>query len=373
MMVESAGEIRMKNAYQVKTANGGRYIDGVPMLKWGERKDNTYCGCMSALFEAAGVSATYEELMGISGVCWQIIMRDDWDPSSQMPQNGKLCEKNVGDALGVDVYAMGDESQIAERAKRSIDRGIPVLMVGGRGAPEWTLLCGYTLEDGQDRFFGRTYFDGQHDEPAKKTIENESPTVPENEIYTDNRYVCFNGFPGWAPGALTRFYDKKCEPISRKQALKVSLETCMMMFEQKPTDHHKFGYDAYDVLIFGFELDDDEYEKTCGNDCYHIGSLIDARRAATVYLEASVGLLKGECQKKLAEIAKLYKNMTDNILAAVPYNETTPVFNGTPDFTTATFTVAQRRKDIATALGNNKELEREARLMIRELLNHWDD
>ncbi|MDR0409630.1 MAG: hypothetical protein LBH18_04450 [Spirochaetaceae bacterium] len=373
MMEESAGKFKMNNAYQVKTANGGSYIDNVPMLKWGEWKDNTYCGCMTALFDAAGISVSYEELMGLSGVCWQIIMRDDWDPSSQMPQNGKLCEKNIGDALGIDVYSIGDENQIAEQVKKNIDSGIPVLMVGGRGAPEWTLLCGYTVENGQDKYFGRTYFDCQHYKPTKETIENQSPIVPENEIFTDNRYFCFNGFPGWVPGALTRFYDKKCKPILRKQALKVSLETCITMFEQKSTESHKFGYDAYDVLISGFELNDEDYKKTCGNDCYHIGSLLDARCAANVYLELSVGLLDERNQTKLAEVAKLYKNITDNMLAAVPYNETTPVFNGTPDFTTATLTVAQRRKDIAAALRKNKELEREARVIIKGILDHWDD
>lgn len=33
--------------YSVKTADNGRYIDGVPMLNWGEWKDNTYCGAIA--------------------------------------------------------------------------------------------------------------------------------------------------------------------------------------------------------------------------------------------------------------------------------------------------------------------------------------
>lgn len=372
MVAENAERTETHKTYVVIASSGGSYIDGIPMLKWGEWKDNSYCGCVAALLNAAGILVSYEDVMGLSGVCWQALMRDDWDPSSQMPQNGKLCEKNVGDALGIDIYSIGDESKISEQAKRSLDSGIPVLMVGGRGAPEWTLTCGYVIEDGQDKFFGRTYFDCQHYEPTKMTIENQSPIIPDNEIYTDNRYFYQSGFPGWVPSVLTRFYDKKCKPILRKQALMVSLQTCMMMFEQQPTESHKFGYDAYDVLISGFKLDDAEYKKKCGNDCYHIGSLLDARRAAYVYLENSIGLLDGENKTKLTEVTKIYKSMVDNLLSAVPYNETTPVFNGTPDFTTATLTVAQRRKELAAALKKNKELERQAREIVKDILGHWD-
>ncbi len=93
------------------------------------------------------------------------------------------------------------------------------MLVAGRWAPEWTVACGYEEDNGELKFFGRTYFDSQKyfDE---KILENQSTNVPENEIYTDNQYFYFNAFPGWYPEALTRFYDKRCEPISKKQALK---------------------------------------------------------------------------------------------------------------------------------------------------------
>jgi len=132
MVEQNAGKGRLQPMNRVKTANGGSYIDGIPTLKWGEWKDNTCCGCVTALLNAAGISVSYEEVMGLSGVCWQAIMRGDWDPSSQMPQNGLLCEKNVGDALGVDIYTVKEEKELAGYAKKSIDTGVPVLMVGGR-------------------------------------------------------------------------------------------------------------------------------------------------------------------------------------------------------------------------------------------------
>lgn len=347
----------------------GQFIDGVPLLKWGEWRDSTYCGCLAVLLNAAGFFVSYEEVMGLSGVCYQTIMRDDWDPSSQMPQNGMLCEKNVGDALGISVYTLNKGDEIREQAKMSIDSGIPVLLVGGRWAPEWTLACGYAVVNGEARFFGRTYFDCQNDVNPENTIEHQSARVPENEIYTRNHYFYLSGFPGWFPEGLTRFYDRKCEPISPKQALKVSLETCIRMFEQQPSQYnHKFGYDAYDVLIRGFELDEAEYLEKCQNDQYHIGSLLDARHAAYVYLHACSDLLDGENREMLEEAASIYKQMTDNLLGAVPYEETTTVFNTD---SSARWDEA-RRRELTAALKANKELEKQVRIIVMDILIRGD-
>ena len=43
--------MKMINTYQEKTANGGSYIDGVPILKWGEWKDCTYEGTLALIFD----------------------------------------------------------------------------------------------------------------------------------------------------------------------------------------------------------------------------------------------------------------------------------------------------------------------------------
>jgi len=118
-MAEEATKVRTEIAYSVKSESGGSYIDGIPLLKWGQWQDNSYCGCITALLNATGIPISYEEVMGLSGVCWQALMRDDWDPSSQMPQNGKLCEKNVGDALGISVYTLSDEKEIFAQAKKA--------------------------------------------------------------------------------------------------------------------------------------------------------------------------------------------------------------------------------------------------------------
>lgn len=362
-------ELKTK-AYPIKSADGGRYIDGMPTLKWGAERDNSYGGCVTALLNAIGLPVAYHEVMGWSGVCYQAIMLDNWDPSSQMPQNGRLAEKNVGDAVGIAVYTLNDEHAMWEQAKQSIDHGVPVLLVGGRWAPEWSLACGYAVEHGKVKFFGRTYFDGLTEANPDRVIEHQAMRVPENEIYTANNYFYLSEFPGIYPVALTRFYDKNCEPISRKQALKASLQMCLAMFEQKPGEHHRFGYDAYDVLISGFELDDAAYQQKCGNDQYFIGSMQDARRAAYQYLHASAGLLDDDNKAGLTATANLYQAMLDNLQAAVPYDKTTAVFSvgkAQPVWNTP------QRQQIVTALRANKVLERQARILVADILAQWED
>lgn len=343
----------------------------VPVLAWGEYKDNTYCGCVTRLLNAMGIAVSYEEVMGLSGVCYQAIMRTDWDPSSHMPQNGLTCEKNVGDAFGISVYSLGDNQKILKQAKQSIDNGIPVMLVAGRWAPEWTLACGYQEENGDYKFFGRTYFDSMENF-EEKIIEGQSTKVPESEIYTHNRYFYFNGFPGWFPEGLTRFYDKKCQPISKLQALKVSLETCIKIFEQPSDDTHQYGYDAYDVLIQGFELDDNAYQAKCYCDQLHIGMLQDARRAAYLYLQASADLLDGENKTKLEEAAKIYKKMFENLIQAMPYEKTMQVFNRDAIYVKQVWDEKQRR-DLVQALRENKKLEKQVRVIIAAIVSSMNE
>lgn len=345
------------NTYTVKTENGTTYIDGFPQLQWGKWKDCSYCGCVTAILNVIGINISYEEVMGLSGACYKAIMLDNWCPSSEMLQNGINCEENVGKAVGVAVYTIQDEEQRNQQVINSIHAGVPVLICGQRWEPEWSVVCGYKFENNKIKFFGRTYFDYHTD-------------VPKDEIYTDNKYFCADRYPGMFPEALLRFYDKSCEPISKKSALKVSLETCIKMFEQV-SGNHKFGYDAYDTLIRGFELDDQAYYMNCSNDQYHIGSLMDARRAASVYFETNADILSGANKDKLLIASQLYKNMLDELLSAVPYviEENLSSFNGSAD---PAWDI-QTRKNIASALRKMKVMEKEVRVIVKDILDHWED
>lgn len=341
------------NICTVKSKNGGKYIDGVPMLKWGEWRDCTYAGAMALLYQAAGIKTSYEQIMGWSGACYRITMADNWDPSSEMLQVSVNCEKNAELALGTAVYSLEDEKLRDKQVQKSIDIGIPVMACGQRGAPEWTVITGYEKSNGKVKYFGRTYFD------------YEKPN--ENDIFTENRYFYADCYPGEFPQALLRLYDKPCEPITKKEALKVSLETCIKMFKQ--TGNYKYGYDAYDVLIHGFELEDKVYKQRCGCDQYHIGSLMDARRSATIFINKNVILLSGDQKQKLITVAELYKKMLDLLLQVLPYEKTSSVFNAYSDPVWDKTT----RQNLADALREAAELEKRVRITVKDILENWED
>jgi len=350
-IMKLAGEIKT-TTHAVKSANGGSYIDGVPWLRWGEWKDCTYGGALALIFDAMGVKISYEEIMGLSGSCYKAILGEDWDPSSEMPQVGVNCEHNAPQALGIKAYSLKDAKKRDANVMKSLDKGFPVLVCGQRAAPEWTVLTGYEKTGGEVKYFGRTYFDYEG--------------APEDETFTGNQYYLANQYPGEYPNGLLRFYDKTRRPLPPRKALKISLETCIKTFEPA-RGGYKEGYDAYDVYIAGFELGDEDYRAKCTNDQYHVGSLMDARRAAHIYLRESADLLAGENRVKLLEASQLYRAMLDNMLTAVPYEKTSSVFNGSASPVWS----AEQRQALAKALRENKELEKQVRVLVADILKHW--
>lgn len=335
---------------RVHPYRGGVYIAGIPPMRWGNWTDCSYAGCETALLRAVGFAISYEEGMGLSGACYRADMREDWDPSSEMLQNGWSCEQNVARTVGIAAYSLSDGEQRIARTIKSLETGIPVLTVGQRAEPEWCLTCGYYMEAGRPVFFGRSYFDGD-------TIQ-ERPT-PEG-------YLAADRFPGLYPESLCRFYDCPCEVLPRLEALRLSLEACLRMFEQAPGPEHRYGYDAYDVLIRGLLLDDTAYRASCPYAQYHIGSLQDARRAAWRFLERSAELLPEENRNRLRQAARIYRRMLENLLGAVPYDQSAIVHR-----TASPFWEFPIRRRLADALRENRMLEKQVRVLIDRVLAAW--
>jgi len=358
-LMENAGKINM--TYEVKTANGGSYISGIPFLKWGLWQDCTYGGALALIFDAMGVETNYEEIMGFSGACYKIVMNDSWGPESEMLQVGVNCEYNITRALGIDMYCIGDDIERDINVIKNLDNGYPVLACGQRDAPEWTIITGYERKFDKINFFGRTYFDCGTD-------EYKYPLPKEEEIFTENQYFHANQYPGTFPQALLRFFDRKGDPVDKKSALKTSLETCIRSFEELPS-HYKQGYDAYDILIAGFELDDESYQTQCTNDQYHIGSLQDARRAAYIFLERNANLLSGKNEKAILAVSNLYKTMLKNLLTVIPYEKTSAIFNASSNPVWS----EDKRFALSAVLKENKAFEEQAQDIIKTVLDQWDN
>ena len=343
-------------AYEVKTENGGSYIGGVPALRWGAWRDNTYCGCIAAVTEILGAPVSYETLMGVSGICYRLGLKTSLDPSSGMPQNGQIWDDRINAAIGYKMYALRDERRRNQRVRENLDAGRPVLCVGAMCEPEWELLTGY---DGHC-FFGRSYFDTQG-----------TPQDRPEELRTPHAYLRASNYPGWVPKSLTRFFDKPCKKEEPLRLLQKSLEACLMYFTHEPRGDARFGEAAYRILIDGLEAGDGDWGQYSGNVISRLRDLADARRSAYVYLRDCAPLLRGSNRAKLRGVAEACRSIADDVLALVPYAHMSPAWSSGND--SAKDWDSEFRQTLADALGRALDTEKTVQLAVKGILAHWGE
>ena len=345
----------------IKTANGA-YIDNIPPLKWEGRNGGTGCtysGAVATILNAIGKNATYEQVAGLAGSCYHLGMCYGWNYGSSLINTSyhhqKIdCDWNALRAFGIDYYTLGEQDKEAygEHARKSIDAGFPVLLLGLNNPPEWCILTGYEKDGAEFKYFGRTYCDPDD--------------IPENELYTGNRYVLGKNFPGEHPQGFFRLLDRPCEPTPPKDALKISLQTCLDMF--KPNNEVKFGCDAYAFMIESFNKNEypDSFSKENASKeviRFMLDLLLDERRAAHIHLSQSADLLSGENKTKLATAAGLFKEMHDTLYSVIPRDkQRKEEYALTPEF----------RKELADALRKMSALEKQARDIVADILNNWE-
>jgi RNA polymerase sigma factor (sigma-70 family) len=324
-------------------------IKGVPELKWGEWRDCTFCGAVTVLFNTIGVDVTYEQVMGLSGACYRICMREDWCPSAALPQCGYDVETPLYRALGFQPYAIDDPEARRRKIVECIDKGLPVPCGDQRVEMEWGLITGYA--NNGEAFFGRTYFDFMG---AKA-----------EETFTDDSYFLADKFPGFA----VVFLDKRCDPLSPKDALRQSLEVCIGTLNQSPWEEYGYfhGYQAYDLWVRVLESGK-TFDEFAGKNGFHIGTLRDARRCAYLYLQQSLDLLHGENRARLERAVHLFKTMFDSLVKFAPLsyvnNETCwQLKDGDWDM--------PKRMDQARLLREIRAMEGQVEVEFRAILDDW--
>jgi hypothetical protein len=357
-MVEQAQVQSRPVTYTVKTTNGGNYIDGVPLLRWGQWRDNTYCGCIAAVTEVLGTPVSYETLMGVSGICYRFAMKPDWCPSAAMAQVGTVWDEQIQGATGIKQYSLASNSRRNKRVRANLDSAIPVLGCGLIGEPEWDMLTGYT----EKLFFGRSYFDTQRTNPASRYLRSD------NLLHTKNNYHRAVHYPGEYPKGLLRFFDKPCKKAEPLALLKKSLEACLMYNAHGTCGDTVFGEAAYRILIEGLEKSDEAWASSRRNENYHIGCLADARRCAHVYLRDSAALLTGN-KEKLLGIAEGYQSIVDDILAVVPYEMLNEAFafNGHSEEPWS----MEMRQGLVKALCKAIDTEKRIQADVKDILENW--
>ena len=369
-IVRLAGEIKTRKPCEAKTANGGSYIDGVPGLRWGQFSDCTYSGCLALWLHAMGVDATYEQAAGLTGSCYRLSMAYGWDPGSiivnisyhslRFKNNACGADDNANRAFGYEFHNEKNAAKRDEQVQASIDAGVPVLALGSRAVPEWCVITGYEKAGDGVKYFGRSYFDGD---------------APESELFTDNRYTLADKYPGDYPEVFVRLCGEPCEPLPPIDALKCSLETCLKLFG-KPKNWRsrkaarRIGYGAYRFMIDSLRKNEffntfDKSRECVVDDLWmHFSNLLDARRAAYIYLEESAALLSGENRAKLLSAAAMYREMFDVLSAVLPYDKLCN-HEFTPGFSAAL------RTEIIAVLEKMLSLEKRVRVIVRDVLKHW--
>ena len=324
-------------------------IKGVPALKWGERRDCTFCGAVTVLCNTTGVDVTYEQVMGLSGACYRICMKEDWCPSAAMPQCAYDVETPLYRALGFQPYRIDDPEARRQRIVECIDKGVPVLCGEQRVEMEWGLITGYVNQG--EAFFGRSYFDFMG---AKA-----------EETFTDDGYFLADKLPGFD----VVFLDRRGDPLPPKEALRQSLEVRVATLNASPLPEHGYvnGYEAYDLWIRVLESGL-TFNEFAGKNGFHIGALRDARRCASVYLEQSLALVEGENRVRLGKAASLLETMFDRVVAFAPLsyanNENCwQLSDGDWDM--------PRRREQAQLLREMRAMEREAEAEFRAVLGDW--
>ncbi len=326
-------------------------IKGVRELKWGEWRDCTFCGAVTVLCNTIGVGVTYEQVMGLSGACYRICMKEDWCPSAALPQCAYDVETPLYRALGFEPYRISDPEARRQKIVECIDRGIPVLCGDQRVEMEWGLITGHANKG--EAFFGRTYFDFMG---AKA-----------EETFTDDGYFLADKFPGFD----VVFLDRRCDPLPPKEALRQSLEVRTATLSQSPL-HNEYGYvngyEAYDLWIRVLESGE-TFGEFAGKNGFHIGTLRDARRCAYVYLEQSLELLEGESRARLERAVRLFRTMFDRLVAFAPLsyvnNETCwQLKDGEWDMA--------RRREQAGLLRSLCAMERQVEAEFRAILDRWE-
>ena len=324
------------------------YIAGLERLRFGRWRDCTYGGAVTELLNTIAVPATYEQVMGLSGACYRICMKPDWCPSAGMPQCGYDVERPLYRALGFDVYRIGNEGERRQRVVACIDRGIPVLCGEMRGWPEWGVIAGYA--DNGRLFYGRTYADYGGAEP--------------DEVFTESRYFLANKYPGFD----VQFFDRRCEPLPPRDALKQSFEVCIGTLNQESEQlGYTRGYQAYELWISGLEDLAGFDVFTAGTNGYHLDCLRDARRCAYIYLEQSLGLLQDGNRRRLEKVVTLFKAMYSKLMAVAPYSGTETSFNGRDEDWGMT-----KREEFANVLRELCGMERQVEAEFRAILAAWD-
>lgn len=298
-----------------KRSSGEYYIPGVPELPaFGKGNDCSWAAAFTSALQAMGVSADYDQVMGVSGACYRLAFcTPDWDYSSA---DGLITYDFATPAF----QAFGfegcfedrmDKEQRPEVRKKIIENlseNKPVLAINLRVAPEWGVICGY--QEYGAKLFCRTKYD-------REVIDSTAyPSDRPNEL----DYLYVDNWP-----FLISYFTKRYDPPTEKENLIRSLEILIDCNKQGNIRGYAAGVEAY--RVWAEELrqnawydahDDEALLRRLSVNQFCVLALCDARRSAASYLASCRHLLPESadeleqvisCFEKASALAASIQNM----------------------------------------------------------------
>jgi hypothetical protein len=285
--------VATKNPVLQRVSKGeGLFLRGLEQATWGGRREQrtTTLAALTHALRALGRSTTYADVMGTSGAAFRFQI-DTAGPAPDAPNAGcgVDCVLPALEATGsrIDwhrVYAedAADVRRIRTAVVASIDRGIPVLA----DSEECSLLVGY--EKGGEVLLGRWY---------GAVADGYSP---------------MKQWP-WRVGVVALDGD----PPARKRVIRASLHRAVELARAEKFENYAVGFRGWEVWIAWLRepLTDSskpdggaDFKRTLGN-AYINECLIDARRAAAIYLRSAAVELGSPAAPPLRRAADHYDRL----------------------------------------------------------------
>jgi hypothetical protein len=291
---------------QVKRDGGQVWIEGVPTLGWGKRKECTFAGALEAASAPTPHPCKYEDVMAWTGLAFRVrwFRTHDgkgWCPSSpvgEFDEEIDAAQKATGWRFRVEARMDRQNAphmeNLAPDIAASIDAGRPVLAY----AEQLNMDVIYGYADGGKTFLLRGYFKGEQPLVLKAA-----------EI-----------------GPMALFLKEHIAPPARRAALADGLRIAVRNARRagepfhgvKGLYHH--GDEALrlwaDDLGRVDGLDEKQRENLFFVSWWCFDALWDARRSAADFLAAEAATVDGEARAALERAAGLYRREADRCAAA---------------------------------------------------------
>ncbi len=256
-------------------------IEGVELAQTREGRDCSFIGSIAALMSAVGEKGiTYEWLMGVSGAAFRI-QRLDWSTEALSPFKGFNYGAIAIKSIPYDIIRFttsGNEQKAIEAVTASINKGVPVIGVG----EETGLIVGYTGN-------GKTFLWKKYSEA--------------NKTYSESAKL---------PGEVLILGEKRGKTITAKLVVD-SLELAIALGSKNKIGNYDSGINA--LNIWAAQLEDESSFSLLGNrgrktraeiNALQYASLINSRKAASVYLKNIAGTFRRESRSELIRASEAY-------------------------------------------------------------------